>query len=447
MKLAKLLRWSLVGLGVLVGCAVIAIAIYLWRSSLPSDAARRLLAVYAARPAVPAAENSYTYLWGFGAPAGVDPIEFGRARIAWLQAHSRDPQIRTPDPGAKEERAASMRSAAMRALRDACSSGAATPCTLAFDRQVSSDEMTATEERQLARYRELLKYPRYFEIIPFDANAPLIPFDHALEGQQLLFIELARRAERGEADQIATELERDCDYWREVQRGADTLISRLIANVALRRHFFFGNRILRRLPTESVERAIPASWRRAFSRDELSMLRTFAGEYEYATRAVRRDAAAALASVDDEPGDDEEEPDFTDRIATRIGHFMSSSQHSLNRIADAYLRAAQEFQAPLDQYAAIDARLARDDAYFRTQSIGGYVVRAATSEGLRRAALLAAELRARGLRPDAVAQAVAASDLVDPFTLAPFTVDTRSSTLTFNSPQANARNRIQIFLY
>ena len=177
------------------------------------------------------------------------------------------------------------------------------------------------------------------------------------------------------------------------------------------------------------------------------MLRTFAGEYEYATRVVRREAAAALAPGDAELGDDEGEPDFTDRIATRVGRFMSSSQHSLNRIADAYLRAAQEFQAPLDQYGAIDARLARDAPYFKTLSIGGYVVRAATSEGLRRAALLAAELRARGLPPDAVAQAVAASDLVDPFTLAPFTVDARSSTLTFNSPPANARNRIQIFLY
>lgn len=448
MKLAKFLRWTLLALGCLVGCAVIAIAATLWRNGRPSDAARELLAVHAARAAAPATQNAFFYLWGIAAPADAEPLDLGRRRVAWLQSHFEDPATGERDPGAGLGSASESRSPSMRELEEACSSGASTPCTLAFDRCVSAPPPDDLEQLRLARYRELLQYPRWFEAVPFDADVPIAPFDHALEGQRMLLVELARLAQRGEATLVADGLARDLDFWREVQRDADTLISKMIALAALRQHFYFGNRILRRLPPDAMAGAIPAGWRRAFDADELSMLRVFAGEFAFATRAVRfDDAADVFHDTDADLTDDFDEWDVSDRITGRVGRLLNPPQRSLNRLAAVYLTAAREFRAPLHDYRAISDRLGRERGEFKTLRIGGYIARVATAEGLRRAALLAAELRARGVGRDAVAAAVSASDLVDPFTRKPFAWSAREYRLTFEAPRANGRQRIQVYLY
>jgi len=447
MKLAMVLRWTLFGLGGLVGCAIISLAVYLWRNSRPSEAAQQLLAMHSGRATAPDADNAWFYLWGMGAPADVDPLDLGRRRTEYLRTLVEDAATEMTDPGDGQSRAADLRSPSMQALDEACSPGAATPCTLAFDRVVAGADISAAERLQLERYRRLVSYPRWFEVVPFDAEAPLAPFDHASEGQRLEFVELARLAERGEAARVAEGLARDLDFWRGVQRDADTLIPKMLAASALRRHFFFGNRILRRLPRDALAGAIPPGWRREFDADELSMARVLAGEFEYATRRARSRAAQDRLAAADSDDADIEAPDFTDHLVERLGQTINPPQRVLNRIAAVYLQTSREFNAPLHEYSAIAKRLAAENADFRALEMGKYVARVATAEGERRAALLAADLRARGVPHEAVAAAIAASELVDPFKRQPFAWDPLGSTLAFEAPRANGRNRLQIYLY
>jgi hypothetical protein len=448
MKPASALRRTLIVLGSLFGCLVVGLIIWIALRSLPSADAKELLAKYGTHPTLPDSENADVYIWGLVAPADVDPATLGARRIAWLRQRSDDIDKDTPDPGGKLIEAKDLRSASMQKLADICSKAVATPCTAAFDEAVATAIPTADEQRVLARYRRLLEYPGYAEAVPFDDEQPLPPYEFTLDAQRLGFIELAQAADRGDAAAVRDGLERGAAFWRRVQRDADGLIPKMFAGSALRNEFFFGNRILRRLPVESMSDAIPPSWRRALDAEELSMGRVLAGEFAFANRAMRR-RARELEETYTVDGDDEEyEPqDAVDRVLAGIGRRVNPPQSYLNRMAAVYLSVSRAYTGPLHDYDAIDERLRTESPDYTLIRIDSYAFRVATIEGQRRAALLAAELRANSLAHDQVGVAVSAHALRDPFTRAPFVWAEADGTLTFQGPKANGRRRTQIYLY
>lgn len=447
MKLASYLRWTLIALGSLFGCLVVGLIVWIALRSLPSADAKELLAQHAAQPTLPDAENADVYLWGLVAPADVDPATLGAKRIAWLRQPDRE-DSGTPDPGGELVEAADLRSAPMEKLSDVCSKGIAAPCTAAFDDAVANAITTADEQLVLARYHRLLEYPGYTETVSFDDEQPLPPFEFAFDAQRLGFIELARAADRGDAAAVREGLERGAEFWRRVQRNADGLIPKMFGASAMRYEFFFGNRILRRLPVASMGDAIPPSWRREFDADELSMVRVLAGEFAYASRVTKRRERELVDTYSSDAEDEEyEAPDMADRVLAGIGRRLNPPQSYLNRIATVYLHVGRAYTGPLQGYDAIDERLRTELADYSLIKIHTYPFRVATMEGQRRAALLAAELRSRSVARDQAGDAVRIHALRDPFTGKPFLWSEAEGTLTFEGPKANGRRRIQTYLY
>ena len=448
MKPTSALRWTLIAPGSLFGCLVVGLIVWIALRSLPSAEAKGLLAQHAARPALPDTENADVYLWGLVASADVDPATLGARRIAWLRQRSDDIERDTPDPGGKLVEAKDLRSASMQRLADICSKAVAVPCTAAFDEAVASAIPTADEQRVLARYRRLLEYPGYAETVPFDDDQPLPPYEFALDAQRLGFIELAQAADRGEAAAVRDGLDRGAEFWRRVQRDADGLIPKMFAGSALRNEFFFGNRILRRLPVQSMSDAIPPSWRRALDAEELSMARVLAGEFAFANRAMRRRVRELEETYTAEGDDEDYEPqDAVDRVLSGIGRRVNPPQSYLNRMATVYLGVSRAYTGPLHDYDAINKRLRTELADYTVMRIDSYVFRVATIEGQRRAALLAAELRANSVARDEVGAAVSSHALCDPFTRTPFMWTEADGAVTFQGPEANGRRRVQIYLY
>jgi hypothetical protein len=448
MTRASFLRFSLIAFGSLVGCVIIGVIVSIGLRSVPSAESKQLLARHAGRQIIPDAANANLYLWGLVAPADVDPAALGSRRIAWLRLRYDDPENDTPDPAGEPIEAQDLRSPAMEELNGICSNAVAAPCTAAFDRAVASSVATPDEQRVLARYRTLLAYPGYSENVPFDDAAPLPPFGFAYDGQRLQFIELARAADRADATAVRDGLERGAEFWRRIQLNADGLIPKMYAASALRNEFFFGNRILRRLPVASISGAIPPSWRRAFDGDELSMERVLAGEFAFADRvAHRRERDLVATYTADDDADGYEPPAALDRVLAGLGRRLNPAQSYLNRIATVYLAVGREFSGPLHEYDAIAARLRTELPDYKSLKIESYVFRAATLEGQRRAALLAAELRANALARDQVGAAVRAHALRDPFTREPFAWSEADGALTFQGPKANGRRRTQTYLH
>ena len=69
----------------------------------------------------------------------------------------------------------------------------------------------------------------------------------------------------------------------------------------------------------------------------------------------------------------------------------------------------------------------------------GYAVRVADLEGIRRAAVLASELRSRGATPSDAVVGFDAAELADPYTLKPFDWDPESNELVFHGLEASER--------
>ena len=75
----------------------------------------------------------------------------------------------------------------------------------------------------------------------------------------------------------------------------------------------------------------------------------------------------------------------------------------------------------------------------------GYVLRTASVEGVRRAALLAFQLHANGVAPEAVGSLVAQSDLRDPYTEEPFAWNAERHSVTFTGPENHRARRSEFF--
>jgi hypothetical protein len=76
----------------------------------------------------------------------------------------------------------------------------------------------------------------------------------------------------------------------------------------------------------------------------------------------------------------------------------------------------------------------------------GYALRTASVEGMRRAALLSAQLHARSLALEVVGEEIARSELRDPYTDKSFEWNPERRSLVFTGPEKNQARRNE-YLY
>ena len=79
------LKWAI---GALAGICVLMYLVLLvinWRDVGASASALQLADLYRNRPPARDQDNGYVYALGFGSAPGVDPLEMGLKRLAWLQ--------------------------------------------------------------------------------------------------------------------------------------------------------------------------------------------------------------------------------------------------------------------------------------------------------------------------------------------------------------------------
>ncbi len=332
----------------------------------------------------------------------------------------------------------------MKALVKACAGTPGLECVTAFNEWPADLALNSLENVNLQRYRVLLAHGRWFESVPFLGEGPLPPFAEAFEAQRLQMLELRRAATAGDAARVRDTLHADLAFWREMLTSSDMLISKMIACSAIRYHFFYGNLILRRMPSAKQAAAIPPLWRHALSAGELSMLRAMAGEFEYF-----RGRVAWLRDTDSgyEDFDEEYDEDLVDEWLGKIGHRVRPWQRELNRVADAYLGLAEEFAVPVDQYSLAETRYTQRFADSEvSNNVTTYAMRVGSVEGMRRAALFIAELRSRAVADAAMSAEVAAGSLKNPFTLMPFEWDAEQRVLIYEGVEKHKFRR-NAYLY
>lgn len=417
-KTIRAIGWiaaSLVALVVVLYLGALALN---WRDREPSATAVLFTEQFDQRPAVADADNGYVHLRRWDSTAG--------------RRDQLPPRVQQFVKG--------------------CSAGETECAAAAFD---SADgifnEWHAAESSLLDNYLALTAHTGWREPNSFSIEDSLPPYQGVMDGQRLLLLQARELAKRGDAPAVRVLLDRDLQFWRMALQSSDILISRMIATVALDRHFEFGYRAVRLLPAPAVVAAIPEGWRRGMSDAELSITRCMVGEWMYVSNMLRDMDRSQLSMSEDAT--------MVERMIGTLERPMFQLQDTKNRVAEQYRQVAQTLNVPLDRYE--DAMRRADELTVRMNDEAGtsgaiynrvglrllanvgsysqYAARVGDIEGVRRAALLAATLRATGTKHGDMPAALANTELRDPYTDRPFGWDASDGAIVFRGLEAGDR--------
>jgi hypothetical protein len=441
-----------------VGCIALALLLYLvigivnWSDRKPSALAARMTQEFEARPAVADTENGYVYAMGFAAAPEQDPVQVGIERVAWgreiFELHARtgideDPPSEDPigtprDPAPRDP--------LVEHFRGACKPGGS-GCVEAFARGAEIyDRWVAAESGLLPRYRQLTARRGWIETAPMDLSTPLPGYARVMDAQRLSLLDARRLAMQRDYEGAHRLLETDLRFWRLVFESADTLITKMIATVALVRHFEFGNLILRDLDPQAAARVMPADWRVPISDSERSLRRSMLGEWVFVSNLARSLNPLLL------PEATMEGSHVGRKTVAFLARPLYQSRDMINRYADYYSRVAELLDAPLSGYA--ETRSSASELAARTRKrtwpprslynvLGSWIVaqgmadysnygaRTADVEGVRRAALAAVTLRAANVEAADVTNALQASEWRNPYDGHPFEWSATDSAIRF----------------
>jgi hypothetical protein len=446
-KLVNILRWTvlcLLGLAVVFYLLLLAIN---WRDEPPSMAAQELRRLFEQRPPVRDDDNAYIYLLGFSAPAGRSPQDAGAVIRDWIESVNRDPSRYKPMPDLQSDVDSDASAPTLKRLREECPRDQPLQCRDLFEELAHGAPFTKAELHLLSRYAELRARRQWREVVPTDLRLPLPAYSNVMRAQSLYLLELRRLAATGAALEVRAGLQNDLEFWREAHVSSDTLISRMISVAALRQHFFFGNLALRILPRDSQSMAIPESWLRPLGPAEFDVLRVMAGELQFAQGTLSKVLDPPYwRSVDDLESDES----WGDRLVVWLADPLYQQQDVINQMAEDYSSFARSFRVPLTQYVALESELkSRQPAsawsfrnpigrWISAQSgmdvFASYPVRSASVEGMRRAAVLTAQLRAAQVTPEKLQEQVLASPLRNPFDDKPFVWNAEHAAVEYRGP-------------
>ena len=291
-----------------------------------------------------------------------------------------------------------------------------------------------------ARYQALLSRSHWFEPLPFLPEDTLPRYADAMDAQRASLIRWRQAVIDGKTSGLRDFLESDLKFWRMAARNSDTLISKMIAVAGVRAHFTYANLILRELPAGSVMDFVPPLWQQPVDDAERSLWRVMAGDYLFSKNAI--DAVYGESEVDS--------PDesLEGRLSGLFGKFSRRvvPPRQLNALARLYAATAQEFAVPWNRQLEERDKLSAEhaDAQFVTDA-GLYALRAGSIEGMRRAALLTAQLRSRSVPVATVAAELRRSALRTPVMDKPYGWNAAEQAIVFSGPAAKRRSGLALY--
>jgi hypothetical protein len=304
-------------------------------------------------------------------------------------------------------------------------------------------EWLHTEAWYVDRYAQLIAFDDWLEISKIDFLMPLPNYATVLNAQRVYLISLWNQVKTSEVpEEVGRALDQDLRFWRLVLKKSDLLITKLIAVAAINNNFYWQNHIARRLPREEVSAVYSELLKEPISNEELSMYRTLVGEWIFAGTSLNQDAL--------------------DNQNIFYRRFFLQLQDSKNRHAKMLknLDHAVSVDLSLLSGALSDVHNLTSDGkflwrieniynfegkFFLAQDIPSmytnYAARVADLEGARRALLLTTRIRNELSQGEDIGTFVQSSDIVNPYTQAPFIWDEENKELVFVGLETGERGR------
>ena len=459
-RIVKLIVWFFVAIVVLLAIGYIVLFTINFHDQPPSSAAKRLAQLSSSRTQVEDDYNGYVYLLGFSAKQGVEPQEQGKKYIQWAQKTVSESAASIieefPDRNSDFK---VQKSKLIRELLQQCRTIDSACLYLLEHNQDSILHWIESNRWLMERYQTLIRYHEWAEIVPYDTRLPLPEYSAVFDAQSLLFTEAWLVAAEGDAEKVKTLLTRDVGFWREVLGSSDILITKMIAVAALKRHFSWSNLVLRALPNEVVSESLPESWQLPITESERSMLRCMTGEWVFSKSMLER----AKLDFNNEYIFPEQYSSISS-ISWILLRPLLKTQDSSNQLAEAILAFDETLNQPYSSYPhaveqATSVWLSELRRPFpgRAYNLVGdlllsvsdwnpaqYAVRVTDLEGVRRLALVAAELRAWSLTPQKIEGALKETELRNPYNGEPFLWNEASESIEFHGLEEGERGQHSI---
>ena len=431
MKTFFILKRIAVALSVLLLAAVLVLVAINWNDRAPNANSQRLDALLRDQPAVAPALNGYVHMLALNIPRGEHVVATGTVRAERLKqaVASMAPLSRefadglAPMPSTPPAKYAALL-AGCKELDSKCEA------ILTADLE-QLDGYIASLDWLTTRYGALLLAPAWREVAGPIEQSPAL--GTAINGQHVHFLRAWLAARQGNRDAVALALAADIRFWRNMQASSSMLVSKMIATAALSRHFRWSAMVLRAMAPEQQAAAIPGAWRQPLSRQERSMLLVMAGEHAFVRRGLALPqhveisgsawADMGLASGLCKP------QNFLNRYANFAVAFSKEFEVGYPQLPQA-LRRANALRPVADGglvgglYNPLGTLLAGE-----MSRMGNYGIRVADLEGVRRAAVLAAQLRSNGITAREMQSHLDRSSLRDPYTDKPFVWDSAAGAI------------------
>lgn len=451
MDITRVLRglaWVITGAVSLAVLVYLALLVINRSDELPSGDVATLRSLLET-PLVADADNGYVYALGLAVAADQDPVEQGGKRRAFLaRMNPGDTDMRGASLSGERTDFGTERAPAVKSIQRACQQDGNRCADLLVEAPEVLETWLNSETWLLERYGQMLQRRQWQDVVPNSAFA-FPSFQLLMDAQELHLLAVWRHARQGDASSVRDRLQQDLQFWRMTLRSSRTLLTRMIAVAAIHRHFRIGNLALRALPVDLQSQAVPEAWRQPITREERGLYLALAGESTFSAGLNRELAQAGLGPA-------------LGGSATldRWSACLFQPQATSNLLAAWLLETARAFdvaelrQMPqvVERYRTMEIPMLQSLMHpynpighilidVGKPSYVNYAPAAADLEGVRRAALLAATLRTRGITPANAPAAIRASPLTDPYTGAPLQWDAEHASVVFTGLARGERQR------
>lgn len=433
--LRSFVKWTGIAIACLLGfgLAIYITLLFINRADEPpSDAYLAYAALVSDQSELLTVENAVVLMAGINAPDDTDPYELGAAWLTWTMLPM-EARLGKDEPRGVPLRDVSVAGDVCRATRLArvCNWPTADCMTFLNEQQ----GVLRSELEQLAwlleRYEHLLQHSRWQEA-PTAFDVGPINYADAFMVGSWYHAESWFKARAGGTEVALAMLDQEAIFWRMVLSDTSSLIGKMIAEARLRQNLAWTNALLRHF---SLAEYNAGTWQQPLTGAERSLQRAFAGELHAYASFLRTDNSG------------------NGELFSALRHAVTSplfkQQATLNEIAGRYLRIEHALSA---DYPAVQNRIAllnEDESMhwrrFRAYNPVGeslyrimtptlyadYGFRVANLEGARRAFLLAAELRSKGVAVEALPEWIDVSEMRNPYTSEPFGWDQEAGAITF----------------
>lgn len=442
------------------GLAILAILVYLLlllinlNDAEPTELTQQFRNSYASYPVPADSDNAFLSILGFSALPDDDPLTMGVARRDWMLSNDWKSRT-TDDPLLMDYEPRARRSESVTNLAEACKDpGLACIASLDADSR-TLEEWLKSEDWLRRRYVDLLAMPAFFEMNSFDVAAPLPSYHVVLEGQKLLFLDSLLSARSGDMEAVRQFLEKDLAFWRSVLSQSDLLITKMIATAAVAKHFKFGNLLFRELHGQGTSVSLPAVWLQPITLEERTMRRCFVGEWLFSESIINDYRNSKIYPLSDSFYADEQS--LADAVAWRLIKPFWQPQDSSNRYAGLLADMSDSLDAPLENLPeALPEAVAAAEMAFKPRSrlynitgdylfagsgttMPSYSARVADLEGIRRAAVILAELRSESVGVEEVPDIVSSNPITDPYKALPFEWEIGRKAIVFEGLEERER--------